>query len=91
MAISHEQTKLPINFSPLRRSVLEDLGNAARNLFCRYSVLGNEPSVEDFFVTRLIADLGYQDSQIATQKTLEELAVGRGRRKERYKPDFALR
>ena len=70
--------------------MLEDLGNTARNLFCHYSDLGNEASVESFFVTRLITDLGYRDSQIATKKSLDELAVGRGRRKERYKPDFAL-
>ena len=69
---------------------MDEWGSSARNLFCRFADLGNEASVEDFFVTRLIADLGYEDSQIAPQRTLDSLAVGQGRRSPPYKPDFAL-
>ena len=61
-----------------------------RNLYCRFADLGNEASVETFFAARLLKDLGYSDTEIRTKESLEELAVGRGRRKERYKPDYAL-
>lgn len=74
----------------VRRTVLDDLGSPSRNLFCRLSDLSNEASVESFFLSRLFTDLGYMDSQIATKHSLDSLAVGRGSRSEKYKPDFAL-
>ena len=52
--------------------------------------LTNEASVETFFLCRLLPDLGYKDSQIQTKKSLPLLVVGRGSKKEKYKPDFAL-
>ena len=75
---------------PLRRSVLAEFGSSARNTFCRLADLSNEASVEDYFASRLIQALGYQDSQIKTKHSLDALAVGRGRRVEHYKPDYAL-
>ena len=90
MSSDHIQPHLPIASHPLRRTVLDDLGSAARNVFCRLADLDNEASVEEFFLSRLIADLGYKDNQIATKRSLDELAVGRGRRREQYKPDYAL-
>jgi len=41
-------------------------------------------------VSRLLTDLGYQDSQIKPKKSLESLVVARGRKREKYKPDHAL-
>ena len=90
MSDSLQQAQLPIGFSPPRRTVLDDLGSPVRNMFCHFSDLDNEASVESFFVSRLIADLGYQDSQVAPKRSLDELAVGRGRRREQYKPDYGL-
>jgi type I restriction enzyme M protein len=75
---------------PLRKTVLDDLGSASRNIYCRFADLGNEASVETFFLSRLLYDLGYRDSQIKTKESLESLAVGRGSKRERYKPDYAL-
>jgi type I restriction enzyme M protein len=46
--------------------------------------------VETFFVSRLLAEIGYKDSQIQTKQSLERLTVGRGRRREQYRPDYAL-
>ena len=76
--------------NPIRKTVLGSLGSAARNIYCRFADLSNEASVESFFLSRLITDLGYQDSQIATKKSLKSLTVGRGRKQEQYKPDYAL-
>ena len=61
-----------------------------KNLYCRLSDLSNEASVEQFFVSRMLQDLGYQDSQIKAKETLENLATPAGRRKLLYRPDYAL-
>ena len=68
---------------------LEPLGTD-RNLYCRREDLGNEASVETFFVARMISDLGFSDAQVKTKESLEELTIGKGRRRERYRPDYAL-
>ena len=77
-------------FNPPRKTVFDDLGGTSHNLYCRFDDLTNEASVESFFILRLLADLGYQDSQIKTKHSLQLLSVGRGRKKEEYKPDYAL-
>jgi len=74
----------------VRRTLLEGLEDDSTNEFCELSVLNNEASVETFFVSRLIPALGYSDSQIKTKQSLDFLALGRGRRREQYKPDYAL-
>ena len=75
---------------PRRKTILEDLGGVARNIFCRSSDLTNEASVETFFVSRLLKELEYTDKQMKTKHSLAELTVGRGSRLEKYKPDYAL-
>jgi type I restriction enzyme M protein len=64
--------------------------SAQRNLFCRRSDLGNEASVEQFFVNRLLADLGYEDRHIKPKTSLQELHVNLGRRRLLYRPDYAM-
>ena len=76
--------------SPSRKTVLDDLGSASRNIYCRSSDLTNEASVESFFLARLFPDLGYKDSQIKTKQSLRALTVGRGSKREKYKPDYTL-
>ncbi|MFE7115374.1 N-6 DNA methylase [Streptomyces sp. NPDC057654] len=61
-----------------------------RNMFCQLDVLGNEASVETFFVNRLLAELGYRDGQIKTKESLEKLKVNEGRQRKLYRPDYAL-
>lgn len=61
------------------------------NLFCKKSNLTNESSVEQFFVIRLLKFLGYRDSQIKTKTSIKSLAIGRGSKKENYKPDYAIK
>ena len=77
---------------PRRRTLfdaLEPLG-PERNLYCRLSDMGNEASVETFFASRLIQDLGFSDAQIKTKESIEELSVGRGRLIQPYRPDYCL-
>lgn len=62
----------------------------SKNLFCRSDDLSNEASVESFFVLRLLAMLGYRDGEIRTKNAIDELRVGKGRKKEPYRPDFLL-
>ena len=76
--------------SPTRRTILDDLGGSERNIFCRSSELNNEASVEHFFVSRLLSDLGYADNQIKTKQSLSALKVGLGHKLVKYKPDYAL-
>jgi len=52
--------------------------------------LSNESSVEQFFVNRLLADLGYTDRQIKPKASLAELKVSKGRKSEKWRPDYAL-
>lgn len=76
--------------TPARSTILDHLGGVSRNIFCELSNLDNEASVETFFVSRLLKDLGYTDKQIKAKKSLAALTVGRGSRLEKYKPDYAL-
>lgn len=73
-----------------RKTGLEHIGVAKKNLYCRVLDLSNEASVEHFFVSRMIEDLGFGDASIKTKQSLPKLAVSKGRKKERYKPDYAL-
>jgi type I restriction enzyme M protein len=76
----------------IRPTLLDLIVESDRNLLCARADLSNEASVETFFVNRLLSDvLGYSDSQIQTKQTLERLTVGRGHRRERYRPDYALK
>lgn len=61
------------------------------NMFCELKDLSNEATVEQFFVNRLLSELGYKDSQIKPKNTLAELSVNAGRRKMNYRPDYALK
>ena len=60
------------------------------NKFCRRSDLTNEASVEQFFVSRLLLDLGYKDEQIKPKTSLDALTVSLGSRRLKYKPDYAI-
>jgi type I restriction enzyme M protein len=64
--------------------------DAFANKYCRSDDLSNEASVEQFFVARLLVDLGYDDREIKPKTALAELLVGKGRKKEPYKPDFLV-
>jgi type I restriction enzyme M protein len=60
------------------------------NKYCRSTDLSNEASVESFFVLRLLVDLGYEDREIKPKRSIDEVSVARGRRREPYKPDYLI-
>ena len=63
-----------------RSTILDDLGGASRNIFCRSSDLDNEASVETFFVSRLLTDLGKASRAMtgsSASLTLSALRAGR--------------
>lgn len=77
--------------TPQRRTLWDVLEAAApRNAYCSLSDLSNEASVEAFFVSRLLPDMGYRDAQIKTKESIDALVVSRGRSGEKYKPDYVL-
>jgi type I restriction enzyme M protein len=66
-----------------------DLGDTS-NQYCDSTDLSNEASVESFFVSRLLDDLGYEDKEIKPKRSIDELYVARGRSRELYKPDYLI-
>lgn len=60
------------------------------NKYCEKGILLDEASVEEFFVSRLLDDLAYEDTEIMPKKALTELTISRGRKKEKYRPDYVL-
>lgn len=60
----------------------------SKNIFCHKSDLTNESSVEQFFVNRLLELLHYPDKSIKPKNSLKKIAIGKGSKKENYKPDY---
>jgi len=60
------------------------------NQFCKYRDLSNEADVEALFVDRLLRHLNYPDDKVLRKKSLSEIIIGKGSKKERYKPDYVL-
>lgn len=61
-----------------------------KNLFCELKDLKNEASVESLFVDRLLKALDYPDSRVTRKESISEITIGKGRKKENYKPDYVL-
>lgn len=62
----------------------------SHNIYCQRADLGNEASVEDRFVSRMLRDLGYPDAQIRTKENVATRNVGKGRKREDFRPDYLL-
>jgi len=61
-----------------------------KNKFCDLNSLRNESDVEQFFVIKLLEDLGYSDKNIITKGKLKEYKVGKGQKKKSYIPDYVV-
>ena len=59
-------------------------------IFCRLDDLNNEASVEALFETELLAALDYPDHKVRRKESIKQITIGRGSRKENYKPDYVL-
>lgn len=62
-----------------------------KNKFCELAALHNESDVEQFFVFRLLKDLGYKDSNILTKHTIPTYVLGKGGKKHPHVPDYQIR
>jgi len=60
------------------------------NKFCNYSELHNESDVEQFFVIKLINELGFSQKLIKTKATINQKKVGKGKKRKSYSPDYIL-
>lgn len=58
--------------------------------FGKLADLSNEATVEQFFVARLLTDLGYKDAQIKPKASIDELKISKGRKSEKWRPDYAI-
>ena len=61
-----------------------------KNQFCKDTDIINEASVEALFVDRLLNALKYPDNRVRRKESIEQITVGRGRKKEKYRPDYVL-
>ena len=60
----------------------------ADNKYCLVSNLRNESDVEQFFVTPLLADLGFTADFLQTKQTVTSRQIGKGKRRRSYVPDY---
>lgn len=67
------------------------MGNSIENKFCKKSSLRNESDVEQFFVIRLLKDVGYKDANIFPKHTFPYHSVGKGPKRKSHKPDYAIK
>ncbi|MEK7586289.1 MAG: N-6 DNA methylase, partial [Patescibacteria group bacterium] len=62
-----------------------------KNKFCEKSALRNESDVEQFFVARLLKDLGYKDINILTKHAIPEYVICKGQKRQSHIPDYQVR
>lgn len=62
-----------------------------KNKFCDKSALRNESDVEQFFVVRLLKDLGYNDVNILTKHAIQAYVIGKMQRRQSHVPDYQVR
>lgn len=61
-----------------------------KNLFCDNNDLKNEADVEALFIERLLSALKYPDDKVLRKKSIREIIIGKGSKRENYKPDYVL-
>lgn len=61
-----------------------------KNLYCNLKNLTNEASVESFFINRMLSDMKYNDINIKTKESIDELPIPKGSKTINYKPDYCI-
>jgi len=59
-----------------------------RNKFCSRDNLHNESDVEQFFVIKLLEDLGFTDDYVKTKTSIPKFQIGKRTSRKNYKPDY---
>lgn len=62
-----------------------------KNLFCNNSDLSNEADVEALFIEKLLKSLDYPDDKVSRKDSISQIVIGKGSKKENYKPDYVLK
>ncbi len=63
----------------------------SKNKYCASTNLSNEASVEQFFLNRLLQDLGFKDSEIIPKTQIKSVVVSLGSKKVPYTPDYIIK
>jgi len=75
----------------IRPNLLDDIiKHSGKNIYCNLDELTNEASVETFFITPLLQDLGYPNKNIKTKESITKLKIAKGSKSYLYKPDYCL-
>jgi len=61
-----------------------------KNMFCNIADLSNEAYVESLFIDRLLKALDYPDNRVRRKESISDITIGRGSKKEKYRPDYVL-
>ena len=61
-----------------------------KNMFCTITDLTNEAQVESLFIDRLLKSLDYPDNRVKRKESIAEVSIGKGSKKENYRPDYVL-
>lgn len=61
-----------------------------KNKFCGKANLRNESDVEQFFIARLLKDIGYKDANILTKHAIPAYVIGKGQKRQKHIPDYQL-
>jgi type I restriction enzyme M protein len=61
-----------------------------KNMFCNLLDLTNEAQVESLFVDRFLKALDYPDNRVKRKESITEITIGKGVKKENYRPDYVL-
>jgi len=61
-----------------------------KNLFCAIEDLKNEAAVEALFVERFLKALNYPDNRVSRKESVTQITIGKGSKKENYRPDYVL-
>ena len=61
-----------------------------KNMFCTITDLTNEAQVESLFIDRLLKSLDYPDNRVKRKESIAEISIGKGSKKENYRPDYVL-
>lgn len=64
------------------------MSHSSINKYCALDALKNESDVEQFLVLPLLADLGYSPDYLETKTTVEQVVIGKGKKRRPYYPDY---
>lgn len=75
----------------IRPNLFDDIiKSSGKNIYCNFDDLSNEASVEAFFMTPMLQDLGYPNKNIKTKQSITKLKIAIGSKSYFYKPDYCI-